>query len=59
MYNKEDLKISGNEILVKEYDGSEMLGVKRFVWITLLTVNPQKCVYSLHFTMSQLIKNFY
>lgn len=59
MYDKNDLKIQGNEILVKEYDGSEINGVPYYVWKTLLTINPQKCIYSLHFTMEKLIKTFY
>ena len=39
MYNKNDIEILHNEIIVKIYDGTETNGVKHFTWKTLIEVH--------------------
>ena len=58
MYDRNDLKIDGNRILVKEYTGSELDGVKHYNWETLLEINRNKCIYALHMTMLNLLETF-
>ena len=39
MYDKNDIEILHNRIIVKIYDGTENNGVKHFTWHTLVEVH--------------------
>jgi len=58
MYERDDVKIVGNVILVKEYYGHTKEGIRSFNWVTFIEVDTTKCITHLGFFMRDLVETF-